>query len=106
MHGVWGLVAEGDWAEANWFGGMQATVNAARATVDDSGRGLEASNSSALRLLNHSHRLAYSSFAPILGEHLIFEGPFQPPFPSTFHMQLASLSSFAQCVPLLLKRDS
>lgn len=77
---------------------LQDTVTEARAFVDDCGSGIEASEESARRLLACSHRLAYSSFAPLLGEHLLHEGPFKPPFPSIFHMQLSKLSNTALCV--------
>jgi hypothetical protein len=79
-------------------------VNEARSVVTDLGNGIEATESAALRLLGCSHRLAYSSFAPLLGPELIFNGPFQPPFPSIFHMQLSKLSNNAQCAPFLCSR--
>ena len=64
--------------------------------VDDIGNGIDASHESAERLLRLSHRIAYSSFAPLLGSHLIAEGPFNPPFPGTIQMQLSGLSNAAQ----------
>ena len=85
---------------------MQSAVDAARAVLSDSGSGVPATPEAAKRLLQQSHRLAYTSFAPLLGTHLLADGPFQPPFPSIFHMQLSKLTSTAQCGPAMLRENN
>ena len=77
---------------------MQDTVSEARAVIDDSGT-LETTRAAAERLLAHSHRLAYGTFAPLLGDRLVTDGPFEPPFPPVYYMQQSQLTRFALCVP-------
>lgn len=72
-------------------------MHEARSVVDAAGTPVEPSEAAARRLLASSHRLAYSSFAPLLGEHLLAAGPHQPPVPSAYHMQHSWLTDTGLC---------
>ena len=51
---------------------MQEAVDGARAMVEDAGDfPVEASADGVRALLAHSHKLSYTSFAPLLGMHLV-----------------------------------
>ena len=76
---------------------VQEVVHQARSVVDATSQSIEPSEAAARRLLASSHRLAYSSFAPLLGEHLLAAGPHQPPVPSAYHMQHSWLTDTGLC---------
>ena len=71
---------------------MQGTVAEARAVLEDAGAGIPATEDAAKRLLAHSHRLAYGTFAPLLGDRLVTDGPYEPPFPPVWYMQQSLLT--------------
>jgi hypothetical protein len=79
-------------------------VDSARARVEDAGEfPIDASPAGVKALLAHSHKLAYTSFAPLLGMHLVnpHQGIYMPPFPQTIQLQQTFLKQYAQCALLL-----
>lgn len=82
--------------------GVQEAVDGARAMVEDAGDfPVDASTEGVMAILAHSHKLAYTSFAPLLGMHLVdpHRGVYMPPFPQTVQLQQTFLKQYAQCVP-------
>ena len=78
---------------------MQEAVDGARAMVEDAGDfPVEASADGVRALLAHSHKLSYTSFAPLLGMHLVdpHRGVYMPPFPQTVQLQQTFLKQYAQ----------
>lgn len=47
-------------------------------------------------VLNYSHKLAYSSHAPLVDYENPYAGPFQPPMPTIAHMQFSKLQETAR----------
>lgn len=69
--------------------------------VEDAGDfPVEASADGVRALLAHSHKLSYTSFAPLLGMHLVdpHRGVYMPPFPQTVQLQQTFLKQYAQYV--------
>jgi hypothetical protein len=80
----------------------QAAVDAARAIAADMGDfGTAATRGAVERLLERSHRLAYSTFAPLQGMDMVLDGICLPPFPSILHMQLSTLNQYNACASFL-----
>jgi hypothetical protein len=84
------------------FGHSQEAVDDARAMAEDAGEfRIEPSVKGAQELLEHSHKLAYSSFAPLLGLELVHQFRIcMPPWPANHHFQVSYLNQYAQCVPI------
>lgn len=82
---------------------VQEAVDDARAMVEDAGEfRIDPSVAGAEELLAHSHKLAYSSFAPLLGLDLVhLHRICMPPWPANHHFQVSLLTQYAQCAPLI-----
>eukprot|EP00892_Ulva_mutabilis_P008094 jgi/Ulvmu1/5657/UM024_0004.1 len=75
---------------------LQQTVEDARAVLDDAGTNpLPATKESIRQLLAYAHRLGYSTFLPLLGEHLVEAGVAQHFRPSLAHLQNSQLKHSA-----------
>lgn len=79
---------------------MQQSVEDARAVLEDAGTNpLPATRESVQQMLSYAHRLGYSTFLPLLGEHLVQNGVAQHFRPSPTHLQNSFLKKAALCVP-------
>jgi len=79
---------------------VQQTVEDARAVLEDAGSSpLPATKQSVQQMLAYAHRLGYSSFLPLLGEHLVEAGVAQHFRPSLAHLQNSHLKHSAMYVP-------
>lgn len=87
---------------------MQEAVDSARAMVEDAGNPVDATKEGVKNLLAHSHKLAYTSFAPLLGPQLVDpqQGIYMPPFPQTIQLQQTFLKQYAQCAASSLTQYS